>query len=265
MITKNIALNYKDRANKHLIQGLEKNSSLHLKKAIKIYTNLLQKKRFVHTAQDKYLIYLGLAIASAYPIYPLYKKEYVEQSLSYYKEALVELAKTNLSFETGVAACLLGLRVRFNGATQRMGGLMLFDLSLVAQALQGKIIPLCLELFAGMTIPRLPSQIVAHSEESPKIEIIDNTGKNITDTFYCGLEEIWEKVHRFSVSKYIGVNGSPSCAVDENYVGEIVPGTKSCFSSKKTQRTGLIGFTKPKNFILLTATEFKKNELPKTQ
>ena len=60
-----------------------------------------------------------------------------------------------------MSACLLGRRVRYDG-----GSLSLSDQIIEAWHEEGRIVPVCPEVDAGMSVPRQPAEILRGSGEA---------------------------------------------------------------------------------------------------
>ena len=85
-----------------------------------------------------------------------------------------------------VSACLLGVKCRYDGDSRPEERL----LSLISENI---FVPVCPEQLGGLPTPRSPAEIV-HGDGSDvlngRAEIIDSTGKNVTEQFLKGAEEV---------------------------------------------------------------------------
>ncbi|HCS14083.1 MAG TPA: DUF523 domain-containing protein [Zetaproteobacteria bacterium] len=107
-----------------------------------------------------------------------------------------------------VSACLLGEKVRYDGSSCAVHGL------LDTWAKQGRIVSMCPEVAGGLCIPRDPADIVAVDAAA----ILRGTGRvqkkdggDVTHAFVDGAEralaQCWEHKIKIAILK----EGSPSC------------------------------------------------------
>ncbi len=105
-----------------------------------------------------------------------------------------------------VSACLLGLSCKYNGGhnlNQR-----------VIKYIKGKeVIPVCPEVFGGLTVPRIPSEIKNDQK------IISKLGIDVTDNFNLGMKKTLELAVKNNCKKAILKDGSPSCGYKTIYDG----------------------------------------------
>lgn len=113
-----------------------------------------------------------------------------------------------------VSACLLGKRCRYNGETQTNG-----DVTELAKWF--RIIPVCPELFGGLTVPREPSEISGD-------RVITKSGKDVTDAYRIGAEKTLELIRRENCVAALLKERSPSCGKglvhNGSFDGGMVPG-----------------------------------------
>ena len=124
-----------------------------------------------------------------------------------------------------VSACLLGSPVRYNGFDRRV------EHSLIALwREQGRIVPLCPEVAAGLPTPRPPAEIETGLQGDDvlagKARIFDDTGADVTSPFLAGagiaLETALSQGCRFALL----TDGSPSCGSSFVYSGRFDGGTR---------------------------------------
>lgn len=107
-----------------------------------------------------------------------------------------------------VSACLAGLNTRYNGKTR---GKKYFQ-KLVAQS---KAFPVCPEQLGGLPTPREPIELVggdgADLLDGKARAIGIKTGKNYTENFLRGSNEVLKIAKMLKIKKAILKDGSPSC------------------------------------------------------
>ncbi|MBH8580478.1 DUF523 domain-containing protein [Bisbaumannia pacifica] len=125
-----------------------------------------------------------------------------------------------------VSACLLGKRVRYDG-----GSLALTDQIVERWLSEGRIVSVCPEVEAGMSIPRKPAEIVAGDGEkvlSGEAMVAEKGGGEVTDEFITGAQVALELCHRFHIKVAVLAEFSPSCGssaiYDGSFSGKKVPG-----------------------------------------
>ncbi|WP_431023539.1 DUF523 domain-containing protein [Halomonas sp. H5] len=125
-----------------------------------------------------------------------------------------------------VSACLLGKRVRYDG-----GSLALTDQIVERWLSDGRIVSVCPEVEAGMSIPRKPAEIVAGDGEqvlSGKAGVVEKGGVEVTGEFITGAHVALELCHRFQIKVAVLAEFSPSCGssaiYDGSFSGKKVPG-----------------------------------------
>ena len=83
-----------------------------------------------------------------------------------------------------VSSCLLGRRVRYDA-----GALPVSDRILEQWKTDGRIVPVCPEVDAGMSIPRAPAEISGGSGRDVlegSAFVLDKTGQDVTGYFMTG-------------------------------------------------------------------------------
>ncbi|KJV11043.1 purine nucleoside phosphorylase [Elstera litoralis] len=117
-----------------------------------------------------------------------------------------------------VSACLLGQKVRYNGSDKRLG-----DRLLALWQQQGRIVPICPEVAAGLPTPRPPAEIRPSDGR-----IFDDTGAEVTDIFETGAQIALTVAQREGCRFALLTDGSPSCGArfiyDGSFSGTRIPG-----------------------------------------
>ena len=104
-----------------------------------------------------------------------------------------------------VSACLLGHNCKYNGKNNKN--------EKVLDYIKNKhVIPICPEVFGGLTIPRLPSEIKDN-------KVINKTGKDVSDNFIRGANKTLEIAKKLNVKKALLKQNSPSCGCGRIYDG----------------------------------------------
>ncbi len=116
-----------------------------------------------------------------------------------------------------ISACLMGVRCRYDGGTQKIACL---DELLKRHVL----IPICPEVMGGLSTPREPSEIVEG-------RVMTRDGRDVTEAFQRGAEEAVRLAKLCGCSCALLKERSPSCGR-----GMIYDGT---FSGQKREGDGL--------------------------
>ncbi|MBQ9266285.1 MAG: DUF523 domain-containing protein [Bacilli bacterium] len=104
-----------------------------------------------------------------------------------------------------VSACLLGDNVKYDGKNN-------YDEKVEALKEIYDIVPICPEVFGGLPIPRVPSEIKNGS-------IINKEGKDVTHQFNDGAHKVINIVNFLHIKKALLMDRSPSCGVTKIYNG----------------------------------------------
>ncbi|MBO4982693.1 MAG: DUF523 domain-containing protein [Clostridia bacterium] len=104
-----------------------------------------------------------------------------------------------------VSACLLGERCRFDGESKPNDDVL---------ALKNKfeLIPVCAEVFGGLSVPRLPAEIVGG-------KVIRADGFDVTDNYRIGAEKVLKIAIENRCELAILKARSPSCGKGRIYDG----------------------------------------------
>lgn len=113
-----------------------------------------------------------------------------------------------------VSACLLGINCRYDGK-----GKLVDTLKTLGK--KHNLIPICPEIYGGMTTPREPSEKI-------KDKVISKSGKDVTDNFIRGAQETLKLAKLYDCQLAILKERSPSCGYgkiyDGTFTGNIVDG-----------------------------------------
>ena len=118
-----------------------------------------------------------------------------------------------------ISACLLGDNVKYSG-----GNNLTPELVILLEKYNVDIVKVCPECFAGLPIPRVPSEI-------KEDKVYSKDGRDITEEFLVGAEKISKIAKEKKVDFAILKERSPSCGSSYIYDGS--------FSGKVIQGQGL--------------------------
>lgn len=104
-----------------------------------------------------------------------------------------------------VSACLVGENCKYNGGNN-------YNKKIINFLKDKEYILVCPEVEGGLSIPRLPSEIINN-------RVINKEGKDVTKEFYLGAQKEIERVKQFNATKAILKSKSPSCGVNIIYDG----------------------------------------------
>jgi uncharacterized protein YbbK (DUF523 family) len=108
-----------------------------------------------------------------------------------------------------VSACLLGERVRYHGG----------DAACASDVLdrwrsEGRIVPVCPETAAGLSVPRPAAEIAGgdgHAVLRAEAVVSDRSGADVTAAFVAGARAALEAANRSGARLAVLKDGSPSC------------------------------------------------------
>ena len=103
------------------------------------------------------------------------------------------------------SACLLGVKCRYDGKSKP-------DDRVVKLAKKEILIPICPEQLGGLSTPREPA-------EQKEKKVITKLGKDVTENFKKGAEEVLKLAELFDVKVAILKQKSPSCGCGQIYDG----------------------------------------------
>lgn len=125
-----------------------------------------------------------------------------------------------------MSACLLGNKVRYDG-----GSLTVADGMVEQWRSAGRVVSVCPEVAAGMSIPRKPAEIAGGDGNgvlSGEAEVIDNTGDKVTSAFIAGANVALALCRQFNIEVAVLAEHSPSCGsaaiYDGGFSGRKIPG-----------------------------------------
>ena len=138
-----------------------------------------------------------------------------------------------------ISACLLGVRCRYDGESKPLPAEILAPLME-----KYELIPVCPELFGGLSTPRNPS-------ERRGSRVVMNSGEDVTAQYARGAAEALRLARLFSCETAVLKERSPSCGS-----GEIYDGT---FSGKLTAGDGVTAeMLKSQDIAVLGESEIGK-------
>lgn len=150
-----------------------------------------------------------------------------------------------------ISACLLGDNVKYSGGNNLTPALV--DL---LKKYNVKLVKICPETFAGLPIPRVPSEI-----KGEKVFSKDN--RDITDEFLDGAEKTYRVAAKNQVDFAILKERSPSCGssfiYDGSFSGKVISGQG--MTAKKLRKNNIKIFSEEQ---LLEIEKFLKILYKKT-
>ena len=102
-----------------------------------------------------------------------------------------------------VSACLLGMRVRYDGKSRPDDGV-------IGLMEQHELIPVCAEVFGGLPTPRVPAERIGN-------RVITKDGRDVTEEYVRGAEEIARLARLYGCKHAVLKEKSPSCGKDNDY------------------------------------------------
>lgn len=129
-----------------------------------------------------------------------------------------------------VSECLISEQaVRYDGMVLRLSAPLF-----LRWKEEGRLVPICPELYGGLSVPRSPAQRVGG-------QVFDCDGKDVTTAFLKGAEEALRLAFLHNVAFAIMKEGSPSCGVRRIYDGTFT-GRKICGQGVSTELLERHGF-----------------------
>lgn len=104
-----------------------------------------------------------------------------------------------------VSACLLGIGCRYDGKHKA-------DPNVLKLKEKYNLIPVCPEIYGGLTTPRVPSERIGD-------KVMMKDGRDVTDNYVRGANEALELCRIFDIKTAILKERSPSCGKGEIYDG----------------------------------------------
>jgi uncharacterized protein YbbK (DUF523 family) len=125
-----------------------------------------------------------------------------------------------------VSACLLGQRVRYDGADARSASAVL-----ARWTAEGRVVPFCPEVAGGLPVPRPPAEIRGRGGGAvleATAQVVTRAGDDVTAAFLRGAREALALARREGLNLAVLKEGSPSCGSsaihDGAFTGRRVPG-----------------------------------------
>ena len=117
-----------------------------------------------------------------------------------------------------VSACLLGRPVRYDGRAKRAG-----DAVLGRWQAEGRVVPFCPEVAAGLPTPRPPAEIAGGADGADvlagRARIVEADGRDVTDAYLRGARLALEAAAAAGCRLAVLTDGSPSCGSGFVYDG----------------------------------------------
>ncbi|WP_444886407.1 DUF523 domain-containing protein [Microbulbifer sp. JMSA008] len=128
-----------------------------------------------------------------------------------------------------ISACLLGEKVRYDGNS-------LLESSDIIQRWveEGRVVSVCPEVSAGMSIPRAPAEIsggVGSDVLSGKVSVLEDNGRDVTHLFLSGARNALALCLENEIEVAVLTDFSPSCGSSSIYNGD--------FSGTRTKGAGV--------------------------
>lgn len=136
-----------------------------------------------------------------------------------------------------VSACLVGKNVKYDGTNN-------YNQDVIDYIKDKEVILICPEVLGGLTIPRIPCEIING-------KVINQKGIDLTQQFADGANKALEMVLKNNIKKVILKANSPSCGYKQIYDGS--------FSHKTIPGNGIFASLLSKyNIEILTELDLKK-------
>ncbi|WP_106586814.1 DUF523 domain-containing protein [Murinocardiopsis flavida] len=127
-----------------------------------------------------------------------------------------------------VSACLLGQRVRYDGA-----GKATAHAEVARWRAEGRLVSYCPEVAGGLPVPRPPAEIEAGGTAAAVLDgsarIITPAGADVTEVFLAGAHGAVRAARRHGTRIAVLKEGSPSCGVhrvhDGTFSGTTIDGS----------------------------------------
>ncbi len=119
-----------------------------------------------------------------------------------------------------ISACLIGEHVRYDGRVLPLDSYILEQWKKA-----GRIVRICPEVDAGMSIPRAPSEIYSgdgFDVISGKTNVYNKNGKNVTEYFFKGANIALTLCKEHNIRVALLTESSPSCGSGTIYDGRFL-------------------------------------------
>ncbi|WP_018915912.1 DUF523 domain-containing protein [Vreelandella zhanjiangensis] len=116
-----------------------------------------------------------------------------------------------------VSACLLGRKVRYDGHAVSVSESILDQ-----WRAEGRVISVCPEVDAGMSIPRAPAEIFAgdgYGVWAEAAAVVEASGSDVTDYFKKGAQLALALCQKHNIRVAVLTENSPSCGSSAIYDG----------------------------------------------
>ncbi|SNX49704.1 hypothetical protein VTH8203_03352 [Vibrio thalassae] len=116
-----------------------------------------------------------------------------------------------------ISSCLLGNKVRYNAS-----GLSVAKQDLAWLKSHVELIAMCPEVYAGLSIPRAPAEIILGQGAEVidgKAVVMTNDGHEVTAAFLLGAELTLQMCQKQGIRYVVLAEGSPSCGSLQIYDG----------------------------------------------
>lgn len=123
-----------------------------------------------------------------------------------------------------VSACLAGFKVRYNGSDVPVENQIWTQWQR-----EGRLIPLCPELSAGLPVPRLAAEISGdggHAVIRGDAQVLEKEGRDVTKHFIDGANAALAMAKEHNIRIAILTDGSPSCGSTFIYDGSFLGNKK---------------------------------------
>lgn len=107
-----------------------------------------------------------------------------------------------------ISACLMGAAVRYDGTDKKLHH------PVIAQwHSEGRLVPICPEVSAGLPVPRPPVEIAASASGQDvlagRARVFEKTGADMTETFIIGARAALALARKNDCSFALLIDGSP--------------------------------------------------------
>ena len=103
------------------------------------------------------------------------------------------------------SACLLGIKCRYDGQSK-------LNKKVIALSKKERLLPVCPEVLAGLSIPREQAEI-------KEGKVLTKLGKDVTSYFEKGAQEVLKIAQSFGIKEVIFKQRSSSCGYGQIYDG----------------------------------------------
>jgi uncharacterized protein YbbK (DUF523 family) len=144
-----------------------------------------------------------------------------------------------------VSACLIGVNCNFEGKNW-------LNPKLLEEFARGNLFPVCPEVFGGLPVPRVPSEIQGGDGSdvlAGKAKVVNEKGVDVTSQFVAGATATLRIAQSVGAKEALFIERSPSCGC-----GLIYDGT---FSDRCVKGDGVTVALLKKNGIKVTSVKVK--------